>query len=68
MQSQICGKTENIKPKQMFQRLPMPLVQVKAIIHLNTYLMKSYKLYILCIKKNKLLKEVYKNIMNSIKL
>ena len=42
--------------KEMFQRLPIALVQVK-VGNLKTYDMKSDKSYILCIKPNKFLKK-----------
>ena len=43
-------------PKQMLQRLPIVLAQVKAG-NLNIFQMKSDKLYILCINQKKLLKK-----------
>ena len=53
--------------KQMLQRLPIALVQVKAG-NLTNNKMKLDKLYILCIEKKKLLKKAHNNIINSIKL
>ena len=41
----------------MLQRLPIAPAQVKQIIHPKTYLMKSDKLYIICIEQKKLLKK-----------
>ena len=48
-----------LTPKQMLQRLPIALAQVRAgkATHLKIYQMKSDKYYILCIKKKKLIKK-----------
>ena len=43
--------------KQMFQRLPVAFAQVKVVNTSENLLMKSDKLYILCIKQKKLLKK-----------
>ena len=46
-----------LTPKQMLQRLPIALAQVKAGNTLKTCLMKSVKSYIFCFKKKNKLKE-----------
>ena len=49
-----------LTPKQMLQRLPIALAQVKTreqVIHLKTYWIKSDNSYILCIEKKKLQKK-----------
>ena len=46
-----------LTPKQMLQRLPKALAQVKAGNTLKTYQIKSDKLYTFCIEQNKLLKK-----------
>ena len=52
------GKSLKIlTPKQMSQRLPIALAQVKAGNTSETCLMKSLKSYILCIEQKKLLKK-----------
>ena len=43
--------------KQMLQRLPIALAQVKAGNTSKIYLMKSIKPYIVCIEQKKLLKK-----------
>ena len=52
----------------MLQRLLIALAQVKQVIHLKTYKMKSGKLHIFCIEQKQNTKIVNKNITNSIKL
>ena len=42
-----------LSPKQILQRLPIALVQVKADNNSESLLMKSDKLFILCINQNK---------------
>ena len=46
-----------LPPKQMLQRLPIALAQVKAGNTFKNLEMKPDKLYILCIKEKKLLKK-----------
>ena len=46
-----------LTPKQMLQGLPIALAQVKAVNTFENLLMKSDKLYILCIERKKLLKK-----------
>ena len=48
---------EILTPKQMLQRLPIALAQVKTGNTLKTCLMKSVKSYIFCFKKKNKLKE-----------
>ena len=43
-------------PKQMLQRLPIPLAQIKSCDTSENLQMKSDKSYVLCIKTKKLLK------------
>ena len=47
-----------LAPKQMLQRFPVSLAQVKARRIQNIYYAKSYKLLILFIIQNKLLKKI----------
>ena len=46
-----------LTPKQILQRLPIALAQVKAGNNSEVYWMKSGKLFILCINQNKSLKK-----------
>ena len=46
-----------LTPKQMLQRLPVALAQVKAGNNLESLLMKFGKLFIFCINQNKSLKK-----------
>ena len=52
----------------MLQRLPIALAQLNASNASDNLLMKSDKLYTLCIKQKKLLKNCINNIMNLIKV
>ena len=52
-----------LTPKQMLQRLPIALAQVKAG---NNSEKKSGKLFILCTNQNKSQKKVYNHIIESI--
>ena len=53
----------------MLQRLPMKLAQVKAGKTSENLLKKKIdKLHVLCIYEEKLIKKLYKNIKNSIKI
>ena len=57
-----------LTPKQMLQRLPIPLAQVKPGNNLESLLNEIRQLFILCIsqKKKKITKKVYNNIIKSI--
>ena len=57
-----------LTPKQMLQRSPIALAQAKAYNTSENLLNESVKSYVLCIDQKKLLKKVYNNIMNSVKL
>ena len=60
---------KTLTPKQMLQRLPIPLAQVKAGNNLESLLNEIRQLFILCIsqkKKKKITKKVYNNIIKSI--
>ena len=46
-----------LTPKQMLQRLPMALAQIKVGIIQKVYCMKSGRLFILCINQKKLPKK-----------
>ena len=54
-----------LTPKQMLQRLPIALAQVKAGNNSES-LLNEIKLFILCINQNKSQKKVYNNIIKSI--
>ena len=56
-----------LTPKQMVQRLPIALVQVKAG-NTSENLLNEIRQIILCINQKKSLKKVYKNIIKSIQL
>ena len=57
-----------LSPKQMLQRLPIALVQVKAGNNPESLLNESDKLFINYINQTKSLKTVYKNIIKSIQI
>ena len=57
-----------LTPKKMLQRSPIALAQAKAYNTSENLLNESVKSYVLCIDRKKLLKKVYNNIMNSVKL
>ena len=46
-----------LTPKQMIQRLPIALAQVKAGHNSESFLNEIRQLFILCINRNKLLKK-----------
>ena len=48
---------KTLTPKQMLQRLPIALAQVKAGNNSENLLIKSDKLFLDCINQNKLLKK-----------
>ena len=52
----------------MLQRSPIALAQAKAYNTSENLLNESVKSNVLCIDRKKLLKKVYNNIMNSVKL
>ena len=57
-QNETMGKGLKIlTPKQMLQRLPIAHAQVKAGNNSENLLMKSEKIFILCISQKKLLKK-----------
>ena len=47
-----------LSPKQMLQRLPIALAQVKQAITQKDYQVKSGKLFFLCINQNKSQKSI----------
>ena len=55
-----------LTPKQMLQRLPIAHEQVKAGNNSEKLLMKSEKIFILCISQKKLLKKMYNNLIRSL--
>ena len=57
-----------LTPKQILQRFPISLAEVKADNNSQSLLNKSGKLFILCINQNKLLKNIYDNIIKLIQL
>ena len=54
--------------KQLVQRLLVALAQVKAGNNSENLLMKSDKLFTLCVNQKKSLKKVYNDIIKSIQL
>ena len=55
--SDLATQLKILTPKQMLQRLPIVLAQVNAGNASDNLLIKSDKLYTLCIKQKKLLKK-----------
>ena len=49
----VSSKLKILTPKQMLQRLPIALAQIKAGKSSESLLMKSGKVFILCISQNK---------------
>ena len=57
-----------LTPKQMLQRLPIALAQVKAGNNSENLLNEISQIVVLCINQNKLLQKYIRNIIKSIQI
>ena len=57
-----------LTPKQVFQRLPIALAQVKAGNNSENLLNEISQIVVLCINQNKLLRKYIRNIIKSIQI
>ena len=55
--SDLAKRLKILTPKQMLQRLPIALAQIKAVKHSKIYWIKPEKSCIFCIEQKKLLKK-----------